>query len=67
MSWTQYEVWTETDGHQELVETTHSEREAIDLARETYAAGEVDLVLVYEESDNGEYREIYIYPELEEE
>jgi hypothetical protein len=55
MSWTQYEVWAELDGHQELIETTHSKKEALALAEKTYGDG-VDLVQVFEESDDGEYK-----------
>jgi len=35
MNWTQYEVWAEMDGHQELIETTASKKEAIQLAERT--------------------------------
>jgi hypothetical protein len=58
MSWTQYEVWTEADGHQDLIETTHSEREAVELAKRIFDEGEVDSVTVYQETANGDYLEI---------
>lgn len=57
MSWTQYEVWAEMDGHQELIETTHSKKEALDLARKTFNDG-ADYVQVFEETDDGDYQEI---------
>lgn len=54
MSWTQYEVWAELDGHQELIETTHSRKEALALAEKTFNDG-VDYVKVFEETDDGDY------------
>ena len=54
MSWTQYEVWAEMDGHQELIETTHSKKEAIALAAKTFNSG-CDNVKVFEETDDGDY------------
>lgn len=58
MSWTQYEVWAELDGHQELIETTHSKKEALALAKKTFNDG-ADLVQVYEETEDGDYTEIH--------
>jgi hypothetical protein len=57
MSWTQYEVWAEIDGHQELIETTHSKKEAISLAKKVYNEG-VDFVQVFEETSDGDYLEV---------
>lgn len=57
MSWTQYEVWAELDGHQELIETTHSKKEAMALARKTFNEG-ADHVQVFEETEDGDYHEI---------
>jgi hypothetical protein len=57
MSWTQYEVWAEMDGHQELIDTTHSRKEAISLAKKLYNEG-VDVVQVFEENSDGDYIEI---------
>lgn len=54
MSWTQYEVWAEIDAHQELIETTHSKKEAISLAEKTFNDG-CDLVQVFEETNDGDY------------
>jgi hypothetical protein len=54
MSWTQYEVWAEMDGHQELIETTHSKKEALQLAERTFNDG-VDYVQVFEETNDGDY------------
>ena len=57
MSWTQYEVWAEMDGHQELIETTHSRKEALGLAKKLYNEG-IDVVQVFEENSDGDYIEI---------
>jgi hypothetical protein len=59
MSWTQYEVWAEVDGHQELIETTHSKKEALALAEKTFGDG-MDFVQVFEESSDGDYIEIKV-------
>lgn len=57
MSWTQYEVWAEVEGHQELIETTHSKKEALALAKKTFNDG-ADQVSVYEETQDGDYEQI---------
>jgi hypothetical protein len=57
MSWTQYEVWAEIDGHQELIETTASRKEAVAMAERTFRDG-CDLVEVFEETSDGEYTSI---------
>jgi hypothetical protein len=57
MSWTQYEVWAEIDGHQELVETTNSRKDAIRIAERTFGEG-IDYVQVFEETSDGDYLEI---------
>jgi hypothetical protein len=57
MSWTQYEVWAEIDGHQELIETTHSKKEAIALAEKTFGSG-CDYVEVFEETSDGDYESV---------
>ena len=33
MTWELYEVWSEVDGHEELIDTTKSRKEAIQLAK----------------------------------
>ena len=38
MTWELYEVWSEFDGHEELVETTKSKKEALALAKKTINA-----------------------------
>lgn len=57
MSWTQYEVWAELDGHQELIETTHSKKEALQMAEKTFNDG-CDIVEVFEENSDGDYLSI---------
>ncbi len=57
MSWTQYEVWAEIDGHQELVETTNSRKDAVRIAERTFNEG-IDFVQVFEETSDGDYLEI---------
>jgi hypothetical protein len=57
MSWIQFEVWADIDGQQELVKTTHSKKEAVDLAKKTFNEGSA-FVIVYEENADGEYNEI---------
>ena len=56
-NWTQYEVWAELDGHQELVETTASRKEALQIGEKTFNDG-CDFVQVFEESSDGNYEEI---------
>jgi hypothetical protein len=57
MSWIQFEVWADIDGQQELVKTTHSKKEAVDLAKKTFNEGST-FVIVYEENADGEYNEV---------
>ena len=58
MNWVQYEVWAEDDaGHQELIETTASLKEATVLAEKTFNDG-AHIVTVYEETSDGDYLEI---------
>lgn len=58
MTWVQYEVWAESEaGHQELIDTTNSRKEAIDLAKKTFNEG-YDTVQVFEETSDGDYLEV---------
>ena len=57
-NWTQYEVWAEhLAGSQDLIETTASRKEALGIAQKVFNEG-ADTVTVYEESNDGTYREI---------
>lgn len=56
MYWEQYEVWTvDEDGHEELVDTTKSVKEARNIAEKALTEGIVE-VIIYREVD-GELEE----------
>jgi len=58
MNWVQYEVWAEDDhGHQELIQTTASRKEALALGKKTFNDG-ATVVTVYEETADGDYEQI---------
>jgi hypothetical protein len=58
MIWELYEVWAEDDdGHQELVETTKSLKEAKILAEKSLDDG-ASMVTIYQETEDGEQKEI---------
>lgn len=60
MTWELYEVWAEDEeGHERLVDTTKSRKEAIGLARKTVNEGSV-LAKVFRETEDGDYEEIEI-------
>jgi hypothetical protein len=57
MTWELYEVWTEDDiGHQELVDTTKSLKEAQTLAKKSL--DENPIAIIYKETDDGDTIEI---------
>ena len=59
MTWELYEVWSEDDvGHQELVETTKSLKEAKELAQNTLELEGIEAVTIFQELDNGDTVEI---------
>jgi hypothetical protein len=59
MTWELYEVWSEDDvGHQELVETTKSLKEAKALAKLTLELEGIEAVTIFQELDNGDTVEI---------
>ena len=59
MTWELYEVWSEDDiGHQELVETTKSLKEAKELAQNTLELEGIEAVIIFQELDNGDTVEI---------
>ena len=61
MSYTLYEVWAENlDGHQELIETTASEKEATRLAEQAVLDGYFAGV-VLKETDDGDLIEVERY------
>ncbi len=57
MTWELYEVWSEFEGHEELIDTTKSRKEAIALAKKTINEG-ADQVWICRETGDGEYEEI---------
>jgi hypothetical protein len=58
MNWQQYEVWSEDDlGHQEIVETTASKKEALALAQRVHNETKA-YVTVYQETSDGDYEMI---------
>jgi len=59
MTWELYEVWTEDDiGHEELVDTTKSLKEAKALAREQLEMEGIEAVTIYQETEAGDTVEI---------
>jgi hypothetical protein len=58
MTWELYEVWSEDDdGHEELIDTTKSLKEAKILAKKAIDEGSV-LAIIYQETEDGEQKEI---------
>jgi hypothetical protein len=58
MTWELYEVWSEDDiGHQELVETTKSLKEAKVLAEKSLVDGAL-VATIYQETGDSDQKEI---------
>jgi hypothetical protein len=58
MNFELYEVWTVDEaGHEELVETTSSRKEALEIAEANLGLGCMEAV-VYQEDENGDLHEI---------
>jgi hypothetical protein len=58
MTWELYEVWSEdTEGHEELIDTTKSRKEALQLAKKAINEG-ADVAKVFRETEDGDYEEI---------
>ena len=57
MTWELYEVWSDVDGHEELVDTTKSKKEAQALAKKTLNEG-ANEVWIFRETGAGDYEEI---------
>lgn len=63
MIWVQYEVWgVEEDGHEELIETTNSLKEARLIAGNALTDGIVECI-IYKEEDGELYEEEVIVKE----
>jgi hypothetical protein len=57
MTWELYEVWAEDDiGHQELIETTKSLKEARAIAQTTLI--DYPTAVIYKETEDGDTTEI---------
>jgi hypothetical protein len=54
MTWELYEVWAVIDGHDELIETTKSLKEAKQLAKKALNEG-AEGTTIYRESADGDY------------
>jgi len=58
MNWELYEVWSvDEDGHEDLIDTTKSIKEARQLARGSLGDGIVECV-IYAENPNGDLVEV---------
>ena len=63
MIWVQYEVWSvDVDGHEEVIETTNSLKEARKIA-ETALTEQVVECIIYKEEDGELYEEEVIVKE----
>jgi hypothetical protein len=58
MIWELYEVWSvDVDGHEELIDTTNSLKEAQQLAKESLT-DDILEVIIYKEDEDGELNEV---------
>ena len=58
MNYELYEVWgVDDDGHEELLETTASKKQAEEIAEESLSLGFFQTV-IYREDDNGDLEEL---------
>ena len=63
MIWVQYEVWTvDEDGHEEVIETTNSLKEARKIA-ESALTDQIVECIIYKEEDGELYEEEVIVKE----
>lgn len=59
MTWELYEVWSEDDlGHEELIETTRSLKEAKELAVNHLEQEGIEAVTIYQETETGDIVEV---------
>ncbi len=57
MTWELYEVWAvDNDGHEQLIDTTKSLKEAIEMAEENLDENYPETV-IYKETDDGDLEE----------
>jgi hypothetical protein len=58
MTWELYEVWSEDeDGHQDLIDTTKSLKEARQLANKALGEGAA-VASIYRETADGDFEEV---------
>ena len=63
MIWVQYEVWSvDADGHEEVIETTNSLKEARKIAEDSLTEQIVECI-IYKEEDGELYEEEVIVKE----
>ncbi len=63
MTWAQYEVWSvDEDGHEELIDTTNSLKEARQLAEESLQDDIVECI-IYKEEDGELYEQEVVVKE----
>jgi hypothetical protein len=63
MIWVQYEVWgVEQDGHEELIETTNSLKEARKIANDSLTEHIIECI-IYKEEDGELYEEEVVVKE----
>jgi hypothetical protein len=61
MKWELYEVWQEDEyGHEALIDTTKSYKEAMVLAKKTIEENP-GIVRVYREVDDGDFEEVQLF------
>lgn len=59
MNWELYEVWAvDEDGHEELIETTKSLKEAKHIANLNIKEGAIARCIIYLEDEEGELAEV---------
>lgn len=59
MNWELYEVWTiDEDGFEDLVDTTHSLKEARELAIASLSEESIVECVIFEEDPHGDLQEI---------
>lgn len=59
MNWELYEVWAvDKSGHEELIDTTKSRKEAYSLAEKTLTEEDYVETIVYLENEEGDLEEV---------
>jgi hypothetical protein len=58
MTWELYEVWgIDEAGHEELLETTSSKKQAFEIAESSLGLGYFEII-VYQENEDGDMKEL---------